>query len=268
MKTKKNYSIPAFKIRCSAIGHIMTNAKGSVTEKQFLEIDNLKSKDKLTEKQTERLNELTYKRDNPELSETAKSYCRDWLKSKLYKRKLEFTSKYTDKGLIMEDESIDFVGEMLGIGLLFKNENKAEDDFMTGTNDIDVPNLVIDIKNSWSWETFPTFENKIPNIMYYWQLQGYMNLYKKPKGKLIYVLSDTPQHLIEREARNYCYYNGYGELDMETYNEFHRKLTYKDVPDELKIKIYDIERNDQDIQAIKDRVMLCGKYINHLIESL
>lgn len=253
-----------FKIRCSSIGHIMTNAKGAITENQLNEIDELSNKEKITEKQQEKLNSLIYKRDNPELSDTAKTYCKSWLKSQLYDRRIEFTSKYTDKGLIMEDESIDFVAEQLKLGMLFKDDKYLEDDFMTGHMDISLPDEVHDIKNSWSWETFPLLETEIPNHLYYWQLQGYMSLANKHKAKLIYVLSDTPQHLIEREARNYCFYNGYGDLDMEIYNEFHKKLTYQDVDPKFKIKIFEIERNDSDIQKIKDRVIECRNYIEML----
>lgn len=256
-----------FKIRCSAIGIIMTDHKNKITSNQLKEIDQLCKKDKLTEKQQLRLGDLIYKRDNMELSQTTKSYCEDWLKSKIYNRKLEFTSKYTDKGIIMEDESIDFLSEKLGLGMLFKNEKYYENDYMIGTDDIEIPDLIIDTKNSWSWETFPYFDKKIPNSNYEWQLQGYMELTGKRKAKLIYVLSNTPQHLIEREARNYCYYNGYDQMDMEIYNKFHEKLTYDDLPDELKIKIYNIDYDPEMIKKIKLRVNECREYINLLIKE-
>jgi hypothetical protein len=202
------------------------------------------------------------------LSKTAQGYCEDWLKSKVYNRKIEFTSKYTEKGLIMEDESIDFIAKQLGTGMLFKDDQYLEDDFMTGNMDISLPDYVFDAKNSWSWETFPLFDVEIPNYDYYWQLQGYMALSGKQNAKLIYCLSDTPQHLIEREARNYCFYNGYGDLDMQVYNDFHKKLTYQDIPDELKIKIYDIKKNDDDIERIKTQVIKCRTYIETLLKTI
>lgn len=223
-----------FKIRCSAIGHIMTEPK------------TIKAK------------------EAGELSQTAKGYCEDWFKGQIFNRKIEFTSKYTEKGLIMEDEAIDFVAEQLKTGFLFKNNIRLEDDYMTGETDITVPDYVLDIKNSWSWETFPLLETEVPNKNYDWQLQGYMNLTEKNLAKLAYVLSDTPIHIIEREARNYCFYNGYGELDMEIYNDFHKKLTYADVDPKLKLKIFDIKRDDVAIQAIKDRVIQCREYIKTL----
>ena len=238
MKIEMNCFASHFKIRCSAIGQIMTDPKTKAAK------------------------------EAGELSATAQTYCENWLKSKLYNRSLEFTNKYTEKGLIMEDSSIDFIAEKLGTGMLFKDEEFLENDYMQGHMDVSLPDVVIDAKNSWSWETFPTFETKIPTPAYYWQLQGYMELAQKKVAKLIYVLSDTPQHLIEREARNYCFYNGYGELDIEIYNQFVTKLTYPDVPDSLKIKIFEIEKNDADIFRIKMQVEKCREYITTLLYNL
>lgn len=263
-----NLSIPQFKIRCSAIGHIMTEAKGSITQKQLEEIEQLEAKEKRTDRQSERLIELINKRDNPQLSATAKSYCEDWLKSQIYERRLEFTSKYTEKGLVMEDAAIDFVAEYLNLGILFKNDERYSNDFMIGETDVNFADYVFDVKNSWSWETFPLLDQEIPNMNYYWQLQGYMELTGKHKAKLIYCLSDTPQYLIEREARSYCFNNGYDSLDMDIYNDFHKKLTYPDVPNELKIQIFEFDYCEEDIKRIADRVEQCRTYIKKLTDNL
>ena len=257
-----------FKIRASACGQIMTEAKGAITENQLKEIDFLEAKEKLTDKQKEKLQGLIYKKNNPELSETAKTYCKSWVKSQVYNRRLEFTSKYTEKGLIMEDSAIEFISKQLNTGLLFKSEEQLENEFMTGCTDISIKDYDFDAKNSWSWETFPLLEDEIPDKYYYYQGQVYMCLTGKKHYKLIYCLSDTPIHLIEREARNYCFYNGYGEMDMEIYNEFHRKLTYQDIPDKLKIKIFEFDRDESVIEKIKERVLMCRKYIDDLNKKI
>lgn len=223
-----------FKIRCSQIGKIIGTGK-----------------------------------KNP-LTQTAMSYCKTWLKEQLYSRHCEFRSKYTEKGHIVEDESIDFIGEQLGLGFLLKNDRQFENDYFTGEPDVIPPNidLVIDAKNSWSWEAFPILESEIPTSDYYWQLQGYMNLTDRHHSKLVYVLSDTPQHLIEREARRYCYDNGFEELDIDIYNKFLADMTYPNIPKELKIKSFDIERNDEDIAIAQKKVIECREYIETLIKQI
>jgi hypothetical protein len=255
-----------FKIRCSAISNIIGGTIG-LTHKQLLEMDMLMNKEKRTPLQHEKLIQLQQKYTNPVLPDGAKTYCKDWLKGQLLDYKHDFNSKYTDKGNIMEDESIDFIAEQLGYGLLMKNEEYFDDEFIMGTPDIILKDTVIDVKNSWDASTFPMFENDIPTSAYYWQLQGYMCLTKKTKARLIYCLMDTPLHLIEREARWDSIRQGYEELEKPVYDKFVKNLTYKNVDPKLRIKAFDIERNDSDIQKIKDRVVMCREYITKLTET-
>lgn len=219
-----------FKIRCSAIGKIMTNSR---------------SKSEV-------------------LSKTTQSYCKQWLKEQLYNKRYEFTSKFTDKGNECEDESIEFAAEMLGLGMLFKNEEHFTSDHMTGTPDVITKDFILDVKNSWDCFSFPLFETEVPNKDYYWQAQGYMYLTDRKQFKLVYVLSDTPEELIYKECRSYCYRNNIDEVSEELFDEFYQKMTYKDTADEFKIKVFEIERNDEDIEKIKARVEECRDYIQKL----
>ena len=258
-----------FKIRCSAIGQIMTNAKGSITELQLKEIDELSAKDRLTEKQKEKLDKLRYKRNNPELSDTTKTFLDTWIKEQLYSRRKEFSNKYTEKGNIMEDDSIDLVADHYNYNMLIKNEKYYENDVMTGTPDVIINSekLVIDVKNSWDCFTFPLFENEIPTKAYYWQLQGYMALLGFDKASLIYTLTDTPEHLIAKESYWYCQNNGI-DNEHEVLSDFTNKMTYSNLQDELRIKRFDIERNNEDINKIEIRVNECRNYINEIIKTL
>ena len=225
--------IKPFKIRCSGIGNIMTNPR---------------SKTEL-------------------LSETTKTYCKDWLKGQIYNRQKEFSNKFTEKGNMVEDTSLDFIAKMLNLGMLIKNEIHFNNDYMQGTPDAILPEMVIDVKNSWDCFTFPLFDTEIENNAYYYQLQGYMALTGKEKAKLIYCITDTPENLIERECKYWCLKNGY-EMDIDIYNQFYNKMTFSDIEDKFKIKIFDIEYNENCISAIQERVELCQDYINSLISGL
>jgi len=224
-----------FKIRCSAIGQIMTQPRTKKDKESGL------------------------------LSDTAKSYCQMWLKEQLYNRKLMFSNKYTQKGIIVEDDSIDFMSTQFGYGQLFKNEKHFSNNFMTGTPDVIIKDAVIDVKNSYSWETFPTFENEIPTKGYYYQLQGYMTLLGKDNAKLVYLLTDTPDHLIKREAWSYANSNGYEIEDI--YEQIEIALTYSDVADNLKIKTFDIARDNEVINQIEQQVIKCRNYIDELLKN-
>lgn len=198
------------------------------------------------------------------LGKGGETYCRNWLKGQLLNRQAEIKSKYLDKGNIMEDESLDAIAKHLGLGMLIKNEKQFENDYFTGMPDALPKPYVVDAKNSWSWETFPYVDVEVPDKDYYWQGQCYMALTKKKQFKLVYTLLDTPQHLIEREARYYCLNNGWGELDQDILEQFIKKMTYSDIPEEKRIKVFDIARNDADISAIETRVLECRDYIKTL----
>lgn len=259
----KKRSMKNFKIRCSAIGNIMGGNIG-LTEKQIEDLSYLENKEKLTSLQEIKLNELRYKRDNPELPSGAKTYCQDWLKGELFYYQKMLTNKYLEKGNIMEDESIDLISDVLGYGFLIKNEKHFQNEYMMGTPDVIIKDHIIDVKNSWDCNTFPYFDEDVPDSGYYWQLQGYMALCDKPSAKLIYCLLDTPEHLIEREARYYCISQGYEELDMDIYTKVEKNMTYKNVPNQMKVKVFHIRRNDFDIQEIENRVIMCREYIEEL----
>jgi hypothetical protein len=239
-----------------------------LTEKQNAELGQLYEKDKRTHLQELKMLDLIAKRDNPELPQGAKTYCQDWLKGELFEYQKMVRTKYTDKGNIMEDESIDLIADILGYGFLMKNEDHFQDEFMTGTPDVILKSEIIDVKNSWDCSTFPFFDENIPNQDYYWQLQGYMSLCNKDKAKLIYTLLDTPEHLIEREARYYCISQGYEELEMSIYEQFEKNMTYKNTPAKYRIKVFEVDRDNKAIEEIKMRVKLCREYIEELKSKL
>jgi hypothetical protein len=207
-----------FKIRCSAIGQIMTNPQ----------------------------------RKTDTISKTTKSYCQDWLKEQIYGRKKEFSSKYTDKGNEVEQESLNYIAQNLGYDELIKNEKSFENEFLTGTPDAILTDHLIDVKNSWDCYSFPLFFDAIPNKAYYYQAQGYMALTGLDNYKLIYTLMDTPEELIEKE---------YKFSTADNYELFSQHYKYSSFDSNLRIKDFDIKRDDAVIESIYKRVIDCRMYI-------
>lgn len=162
-------TLPIFKIRASASGKIMTNAR---------------SKTEL-------------------LSETTKTYVQEWAKEHIYGIRKEIKSKYLTKGLKLEDTAIDKAIEWLDLPFTMKNEKFFEDEFFCGTPDLIVNDVVYDIKCSWDAFSFPLFEKEIPTKDYFYQLQVYMHLTGCKKAVLTYVLLNTPDELTYEEKHNY-----------------------------------------------------------------
>lgn len=263
-----------FRIRCSAIGKIMSGSIG-LTETQKAKLSELETRKKgfdsgdksykaLTANMEKELSDLLYKQQNPELPAGAKTYCETWLKQEIYGRRKEFTSKYTDKGDSVEWKALESIGNHLGLEVT-KNDEWMEDGEMHGTPDSVLKEFGIDAKTPWDCFTFPLFEDKLPEDDYYWQAQGYMALSGKPLWKIIFALVDTPEHLIRNEARSWCYKMG-AELSPEIMDEFRDRMTYQNISEEFKIKVFDVPRNDSDIKLIRVRVKMCREYISKIID--
>lgn len=258
----KSYS-QDFKIRCSAIAQIMGEV-GRPTAKQLARLAELEAKEKRTDKQEQELIELRAKRDaKPSIGAGAKTYCENWLKSKLYGKRQDFSSKYTEKGILCEDSAIELVAEYMGYGMISKHEGRVSNDYMEGECDLLLPNTVEDIKNSWSVFTFPLFAAK-PDPAHYYQLQGYMKLYDRPKAAVNYCLIDAPESIIDNEAFIASRKAGFGEVDMELYDEVRARLTYDGIPVSQRIKRFEFDRDDTVIEQIEQQVILCRNYISEL----
>jgi hypothetical protein len=208
---------------------------------------------------------MTNNRAKTGMGETAKGYCKDWVLSQIYGRSKEFSSKYTKKGTLQENQSIELTSAFIG-QMLIKNADWFENDYFTGTPDIITANDVIDVKTSWDCFTFPYFETTAPE-QYNDQLQVYMDLTGKRSAKLVYCLVDTPEFIVEREARSKAYDMGMDEVDLDLYDEVLKRHTFSNLPIELRIKSFDIEYNPERIEQIKNRVIECRNYIDTVLNT-
>lgn len=179
---------------------------------------------------------------NEILSKTTLTYVDEWLKEQIYGVKKDFTSKYTDKGNMLEDEAIDKAIEWLDLPFVLKNEMQLSSEYFTGTPDLILEDEVIDIKNSWDCFTFPLFETKIPTKDYETQIQIYMHLTGKKRGRVVYLLLNTPEELSKWETPH-----NYNSLDKK-----------------YRIKSFQFEYDPEIIKTLQNRVEEIRTYINQL----
>lgn len=218
------------KIRCSAIGKLMSTprSKGEI------------------------------------LSETAKTYIQDLFKEKELGIAREFWSRYTDKGIQMEDEAIDFAGQVLGWDFVVKNEQGYENDWITGTPDVITKDLLADIKCSWDGTTFPLFDTELKNKDYYWQLQGYMWLTGLEQAELVYCLMDTPHQIVEDEVRRAHWKAGLIDEDLDLREAVQSQHTFDHLPNNLRVKRFIIRKDEEAIEKIKEKIELAREYYEQL----
>lgn len=201
--------------RCSSLGKIMSGVKPNLTDKQKETLDGLmgkKDSGKITDKQLSTLGDLIKKRDQkPTLSNGAKSYLDEIFQEVVFGRSHEIKSQYLDKGKSVEEISFSLYTDVCGL-FLVKNEERFNNEWITGEPD-NIQQIVRDIKSSWDFSTFPMNETELTNMLYYWQLMGYMWLTGLEKAELIYCLVDTPFNLIDDELRRLSWKLGFLSLD-------------------------------------------------------
>ena len=128
------------------------------------------------------------------LSVGAKTVITKMAKEMIYGYDEPFSSKYTDKGIRVEDQSIDLLGSVLLKGFT-KNTERRTNDWITGEADIVTEDSIIDIKSSWSLATFPALSKQGEDKGYEMQLRAYMWLWDKPKASIAYCMVTTPEDL-------------------------------------------------------------------------
>jgi hypothetical protein len=198
------------------------------------------------------------------LSQTAKSYIEDLFNELEFGYRKEFSSRYTDKGLEMEDEAIQFASEQFDWEFVVKNTERFTNDYITGEPDINTDSLLADIKCSWSLDTYPMFEAEMKNKDYYWQLQGYMWLTGKTQAELVYCLMNTPLQIVEDEVRRAHWKAGLIDEDIDLRHEVQTKHNYDNIPSKLRVKRYIVERDENAIEKIIEKVEIAREYYKML----
>jgi hypothetical protein len=234
-------------IRCSSLGKIMTNPK----DKADKEAGNL--------------------------SETAKSHLVDVYIRFKYNRKSDFSNKYVEKGLMVEEDSITLYS-LLKKNFFKKNEQHLKNKYIQGTPDIfegesiETADVIIDIKSSWDIFTFFKNFGKPIDTDYYWQLQGYMALTGAKKAQLAYCLIDTPETLINDEKRKLMYkMNAVTDQNtdyIKACEELELNMKFGDIPMKNRLIEFEVPRNEEDIVRIYSKVKKCREFLTKLEQQL
>jgi len=176
----------------------------------------------------------------------------------------ELVSKYLDKGNEAEDDSIVLAQRVNTWDRIPKNEEHYNNEWLTGTPDLVYPEMIVDIKTSWTAHSFPLIEKEIPNDGYYWQLQAYMALTGRKKACLTYCLVNTPEMLVQDEIYKYARNNGFIDCPGDVELEIRRAHFYDRLPDGLRIKNFYFDRNDDDIARLYKRIEECREFYQEI----
>lgn len=180
------------------------------------------------------------------LSQGAKTYIRELAKQAIFGVEFEFGSKETEKGILVEDESIALVNSVCGLSLT-KNTERRTSLGLTGEPDLIAPDHGRDVKSAWSVKTFRAFQEEVEDSMYEWQCRAYMALWDLPLWYVDFCLVDTPEHLV-----------GYEPVQLHMVSH---------IPERLRITSWRIERDLEKEARMFEKIVHATAYYKQVISE-
>lgn len=196
------------------------------------------------------------------LSATAKSALREiWIKERFGRENIT-SSKYTEKGLFVEQDSLDIATKVLKTGFLPKNETVFTNAYLVGTPDTVNP-VLLDVKSCWDIWSFMSKDSDMATKDYYWQVWGYMWLTKAKTASLVYALVDTPDHITEDELYRLSF-----KVGQDNVEKYRNNYQYGDIPAKMRVKHYEFSFVKEEITLVKEQLKECRLYLESLEKGI
>ena len=212
-------------------------------------------------------------KDAGNLSKTAKTHLLEIYIAEKYGRRKDVQTKQMKKGIQVEDDSIALLSEYMG-KTFSKNSERFTNDYITGHPDIlDLSESglkIWDVKSSYDLFTFlGNLPEKLKDL-YYWQLQSYMWLTGAVESSIAYCLVNTPFGIIEQEKKSLLYRMDVISEESPEYvleaSKLKLNMMFDDIDIKERILIFPVQRNEEDIQLIQDKVEKARAYLS-MIEN-
>ena len=181
------------------------------------------------------------------LSVGAKTCIEKLAKQLVYGYEEQISSKYTEKGLQVEDQAIELYNAVFFTNYA-KNTERRTNAWITGECDICPPGRIIDIKSPWSLQTFPATIAAGRDKGYEWQGRAYMMLWDRDEFEIAYCMVSTPDDLI-----------GYESTDVHCVDHINPELRVTSVP-------YTRDKALED--KIKQRCEEANRYLDLLVKQI
>ena len=174
-------------------------------------------------------------------------------------------------GTLSENESLKLASEVLSINfkvnkqLVSNNFIKGKMDAYTGRS-IYKAKSVVDVKTASNYESFLDFiDTTEEKTKYYWQIMGYLSLTGAKYGSIIHCCVNYHPSIINQEISKYLLRIRGLDIPSEVVDfntdRIRNNLTFDNIPKSERIIEVKIKRNDDDIQLIKDKVLLFRTFL-------
>lgn len=286
-----------WKPRASAFGYLLTNIPETFTsedeeklralnEEKRTGINGNGNKTKWTETKQAEVDKLLKKKDGVDtLPDGALTKLEEIFDDIFWKRKKLLNNKYLEKGLIVEEDSLELLSEIDG-ETYWKNDEQIENEYAQGCPD-NITNRVRDAKSNYDYFTF---KNAEMISLYAAQIKCYiwilLSMGRKVEriGELCYCLVNSPPHRIEAERKSMWFAMGQPDYDEERYIKSASQLemnhifdiqkfkeenphfdlvnsTWRNVPKHMRLKRFEVTLEDKDIEDMTRRSKMAKKWL-------
>jgi len=254
-----------FKIWCSEIHSLFSIPKGvKPLKKDLIKYEKLlNSESEKSEDELKFIKEVSDKIDifnDCPLSQTTISALIRQYGKKVYNKKIAAKGdamSFLKKGTDMEGEAVDLLSKIDKKDYQLVTDN-IENEYLIGRCDIIQPEKIIDTKISWNINAFLKSRTSKLTAKYWYQMQGYMELYNVGEAEVVFLLLNTPPELIEREKIKLLNKFMIGEIDRDKYeldvDNIESAFTYSSIPLNRRVFRYRLKREPQIFDTVYRKV--------------
>lgn len=255
-------------------------APKGITDNQQKELDKLIAQrdapPALTENQQKELDELIAKRDAPPaLSKGAKTAVETIFIEDRFAFRKQISSKYIQKGHMMEDKAIAIIADYFGLQGIEKNETHYTNEYVQGTPDAIArlgfgEGFQFDIKNVYYPDRLDGFTDKLDPI-YDWQGKAYNWMLGFDHGFVVKILQNIPKPLLELEVKNLWKEAGRAwneDIPQSFFDEVAEYFNFEArLPLEDRIRIFKVETTKDDVEQMTNAVTLAREHYATLFDK-
>lgn len=253
-----------------------------ITEKQQEIYDEwlIKGRENLTDNQKDKFDRYDYaiknKDDYSKLSEGCITELKNIYVYEKYNKRVTGSSKdfviSMLNGTLSEGKSLEMLSDFDGVEYKV-NKNLIQNRYLKGKIDAYVGNSIKKAKKVVDIKTVANMQSLLSHTLnkkqqdYYWQIMGYLAITGAEVGEICYCCVTYPQEIILEEIRRYkMRVSGLSLPKNEiekAIEQIRNDLTFDEIPPSERIIRIQVERNEQDIKLISEKVKMCREWLNY-----
>jgi hypothetical protein len=175
---------------------------------------------------------------------------------------------FYEKGTLLEEEAIDLLSRVDKVSYK-RNSGLIYNEFILGKVDVhsEQRKAILDVKCAWNISTFMNVLNAPLKAIYWYQMQGYLELYDIDYGEVCFCLLNTPESLIDREKIRLLNKYVFGEISREDYERhmetLELSLTYNNIPMRKRVIRFRVNRYRELMPKVYKKVEKCRDWLSN-----